>query len=371
MLPPLYARWMEACLPGPIAEEAQATCHNCAMVDEGDAGTAFSGGQFHPGVKCCSYLPLLPNFTVGAILRDKDLVTARGRETTLARLRAGDGVTPLGIQPSRRYGLLYDHSLGFGQSLHLLCPHFVSETGGCGIWRHRNGVCSTWFCKFNRGAVGERFWKALEALLSVVETDLSWWAALEMDPGAEAVRTLLELRDRVQSQAKLDLSELEGSVDPQLYQRVWGSWYGREEEFFQACAERVAALTWDEVLRIVQPMGCGLARMVEEAHASLMSDAVPDPLVMGSFTILEANGERTLVRTYRPSDPLSLSSALFRILPHFNGRPNQTVVGEVVKKERVFVGPDLLRRLADYEVLVPAPKEIGEGVDPQFSPGSK
>lgn len=371
MLPPLYARWMEACLPGPIREEVHATCHNCAMVaDEDDPGPSFAGGQFHAGVKCCSYLPLLPNFTVGAILRDEDPATAPGRETALARLRAGDGVTPLGIQASRRYGLLYDHSLGFGQSRHLLCPHFLSETGGCGIWRHRNGVCSTWFCKFNRGAVGERFWKSLEDLLKVLESDLSWWAALEMDPGTEVVRTLLALRDRVQSQAKLDVSELEGSVDPDLYRRVWGSWHGREEEFFQGCAERVAVLTWEEVLGIARPMARALVQVLQDAHSRLESDTVPDPLVMGSFTILNASAERTLINSYRPSDPLALSSTLFRMLPHFDGRPNQAVVGEIVKQERVFLGPDLLRRLADYQVLVPAPNETGEAVDSQPSPGS-
>ena len=63
------------------------------------------------------------------------------------------GVTPLGLARPPVQHLLYRHGRerGFGQSVALLCPHYLGDSGGCGIWRHRNGVCATWFCKHTRG----------------------------------------------------------------------------------------------------------------------------------------------------------------------------------------------------------------------------
>lgn len=355
MLPPLYAGWMDTLLGGPIPEEAQATCDNCAMLPQEGRPSAGSG-YFNPGVKCCSYMPLIPNFSVGRILSDDDPAAAHGQDSTRRRMEARDGITPLGLDQSRRYNLLYDHSVGFGQSPDLLCPHYMSETGGCGIWRNRNSVCSTWFCKFNRGVLGERFWKALEKLLVMIEVDLVWWATAELNPGTRAMRTLLELRERSIARSKLEVAELEGRVDPTLYRQVWGDWYDREEEFYRKCGELVETLAWEDVLAISKPMARAQAQVLQEEYAALMSEEVPDPLVMGPFSILETNGERTLVRSYRTTDPLSLSGTLFRILPYFNGRPNEEVVGEIVKKERVFVRPEVLRRLSDYQVLVPRPE---------------
>lgn len=69
-LPPLYAAWMDQVLAGPIPEETQATCDNCAMCAKAGDPPASSTLFFHPQVKCCTYLPRLPNFLVGRLLAD-------------------------------------------------------------------------------------------------------------------------------------------------------------------------------------------------------------------------------------------------------------------------------------------------------------
>lgn len=352
MLPPLYARWIEHLLPGPIPEETGATCRDCAMLPR--EGAAHSGElHFHPGAKCCSYFPRLPNFLVGQILGDESL-EGPGRETILGLLRAGEGVNPLGLDRPRRYGLLYDRSAGFGRTPSLVCPHYISEDGGlCAIWQHRNGVCSTWFCKHVRGAVGEAFWDALQCLLSQIEIDLGWWAAVQVDPGTEAIGELIRLRMRPPPE-RLSAAEVEGTVVPAAYASVWGDWLGREEEFFRECARRVEALSWSEVVAACHPAVPALARLTHNAYDRLVSSEIPDRLRMGPFRIIRNDGPRALVDCYREHDPLSLSRTLLHILPEFDGRPTEEVLAELPGKYGTGLAPRLVQKLVDFRVLVSA-----------------
>src|SRR5262245_22308800 len=117
-LPPLYTGWMEKALPGEIPGESKSTCDKCAMcvhADErpGSGGTLF----FNPQVKCCSYLPELPNFLVGGVLIDKDPAFQKGRASVEARLEAKVEVTPFGMGQFPSYSLLYANADAFGRSV--------------------------------------------------------------------------------------------------------------------------------------------------------------------------------------------------------------------------------------------------------------
>ena len=84
VLPPLYARWTDELLGGPIPAETRATCLDCAMwVKEGRNPAAydpFTGQEisFLPSTKCCTYVPSLPNFLAGGVLLDEDPAVAPG-----------------------------------------------------------------------------------------------------------------------------------------------------------------------------------------------------------------------------------------------------------------------------------------------------
>ena len=178
-------------VPGPIPDEARATCSNCAMVATNETERE-SGRFFGASAKCCTHIPTLANYQVGGALIDESDEARPGRDGMLQRLRAGDGVTPLGIAPPRRLAILYDLATpAFGNKTRPSCVRIsgMSIGGLCGIWRYRNSTCTTWFCKFNRGAVGLAFWTSLQQLLlAAIEQELSWWAALEFNPGDDAVR---------------------------------------------------------------------------------------------------------------------------------------------------------------------------------------
>jgi hypothetical protein len=65
---------MAELLGGIIPRESRASCDNCAMCAVGGAGqqSAPRAYFFDPLVKCCSFVPDLPNFLVGGILSDAD-----------------------------------------------------------------------------------------------------------------------------------------------------------------------------------------------------------------------------------------------------------------------------------------------------------
>jgi hypothetical protein len=144
-LPPLYARWMAELLAGPIPDETAATCDRCAMC------VPDAARSFRPDTKCCTFLPTLHNFLVGRVLADSDPESATGRATVIARMQKKVGVNPLGLGPTRAHNLIYEdggHAV-FGKSRALLCPHYLD--GMCGVWKHRESTCATWFCKYVRG----------------------------------------------------------------------------------------------------------------------------------------------------------------------------------------------------------------------------
>ena len=285
-LPPLHARWMGELLAGPIPPETEATCDDCAMCAKGGAprgDTHF----FRPDVKCCSYVPELPNFLVGRILADKDPALAAGRKSVATRIQAGVGVTPLGLGQPPVYRVLYEQGAprAFGQSQALRCPHFLDDgVGRCAIWRHRNSVCTTWFCKHVRGAVGARFWRSLNQLLGAVEVALARWCVLEIGLGGEALQRLFPPPGTRDQGGHLDADALDGVANAAQSRAVWGAWWGRERDLCRESARLVDGLTWERVIAIGGPEVRIFARTTHEAYRALASSELPDRLSPGRST---------------------------------------------------------------------------------------
>lgn len=284
VLPPLYARWAHEFLGGAIPAEMEATCNHCAMLCDtsGDAGAA--APFFNPETKCCTYLPVLPNFLVGRMLSDDSAEFARGRATLQERPAAGVAVTPLGIGRSAEYDLLYATSgkSFFGRDRTKRCPHYLDESGGqCGIWQHRSAVCAMWFCKYVRGAVSQRFWQALHRLLSAVERDVSRWCAQQLRADSDG----------------------------------FGEWSGRERQYFQQCARLIDVLRWRDVMKICGPDVRALVQDTREAFESLQSRAIPRRLRVGSFKVIGPYQQSSIVEGYDGGDRIAAECAARRTPP--------------------------------------------------------
>ncbi len=143
-LSPRYQTWITSLLGAPLLSEPNSTCGDCAMVAKPNQPPP--AVAFDARVKCCTFHPILANFLVGGILADG---LERGTKVISDRITAGPGVTPLGLASPAVYSTIYNETTKkpgtFGRTTTMLCPFYVAEgTGLCGIYRHREAVCSTW-----------------------------------------------------------------------------------------------------------------------------------------------------------------------------------------------------------------------------------
>ena len=360
-LPPLYATWMREALQGPIPHETEATCNDCVMLAKGGCeAPQGSGFFFDPHTKCCTYIPELPNFLVGRILADRDAASARGRATLEKRLVEGVAVTPLGIGRSPTFRLVYQHSAdlaAFGRNRALRCPHYLEEEGGqCGIWRHRRSTCATWFCKHVRGAVGASFWRAMHELLSAAEEGLTRWCVLELDIGPGALRRLFRPAggDPMAPGRPIEEGGVDGVADPAIYRELWGSWAGRERDFYAECARRMNALAWKDVAAICGSEVKTREALARQAYSRLISEEPPPALEVGPVKIVRMGGENCRVSSYSAIDLLDIPKPLLDVLHHFDGRPTEEAVRAIAEEEGIDLDEALVRKLADFRILVPS-----------------
>lgn len=353
VLPSLYAGWMDALLGGGIPPEMNATCHDCAMAAPAD-GAAGRGTYYDPHLRCCTYFPDLPNFLVGRILADPDPALAAGR----ARVEAGltsVNCTPRGLHPPAARRLIYRESAGasFGHARALLCPYYLEVGDLCGIWRHRESTCATWFCKHVRGAVGLRFWETLHALLAAVEWHLAGWCIMELDPAPEALRSCFPFPGGG-NERRLDAAQLDDVADTAAHRALWGRWSGQEGDYFAACAQRVAALDWEQVLAIGGPDVAAFAQLARAAFAELLSQEIPKRLRAGSIQLIQIDRQRYHAVAYSSKDPLELSRRLLDALSFFDGRPVEIALQAVADETGLRLRPALVRKLVDFAILAPA-----------------
>lgn len=357
-LPSLYAAWMDELLAGPIPRETEATCDDCAMCgdaqDDDDGRTFFS-----PQTKCCSYVPKLPNYLVGRILADEDTALASGRASVLARLQAGVSVTPLGLEQSPVFLALYGRSPSTlsGQSRTILCPHYLADEGGrCGIWKHRNSVCTTYFCKYVRGATGQSFWRTLHQLLTAIEENLARWCVYELDPGGKSLKLLFPL---MEENALIDPHALDGAPEPQRHRALWGDWAGREADYYQACARLVEPLTWPDVLARSGPTVGIYARLTSVAYRQLTSAQLPPALEVGSFRSVRLNADTQVVSSYSGYDPIELPKSLLEVLHYFDGRPTRQALAAISAERSIKINHALVRKLVNFKILVASERQAG------------
>jgi hypothetical protein len=331
-------------------------CRNRADVSAG-------ADLFSPDAKCCTYWPQLPNYLVGAILTDTGASQVEGRRRLAAMLER-EWTSPLGVGPSAEYRILYAATgkKDFGRSAGLLCPFFTPADGGtCTIWQQRNGVCSTWFCKLNRGIVGQTFWEGCQALLTSVEKSISVWCALELGLSSSIVRAaLLKPADTA-----LHESQEEAATGPWWRAtevgQSWGRWVDQRSEFFMQCHRLVGDLTWSDVARIGGVEVEMQARHTRNCMKRLLDPALPDRLTTGRMTVVSRSLEFAMVSSYRRTDPQMISEGLLHVLRRFDGQDLREALASIQEEEGVELTEDLIRSLVDFGILVPAGKRASAG----------
>ncbi|MFN7915670.1 MAG: hypothetical protein U0Q55_10060 [Vicinamibacterales bacterium] len=354
-LPPLYTRWIRQALGALPPNETTATCSTCAMLPPAgvDPGELEGALFFDPRSKCCTYIPELPNFLVGNILLDTTPEARPGRESVQARIRAGLQVTPLGLDKPPQFAILYASNTGdlFGRATDLRCPHYLADSGGCGIWRHRMSTCCTWFCKYDLGSTGRVAWSAMRQLLRVIERVIAVHCVRTLAPGARALEHAQHASPV--REPHLRAADLGAPIDQHEQQRIWGTYAGREEAFYEACGTIASALTWADI-RALGGAELDLALDVARGEqAAVRSTSIPRALRLGSFTVANAGTDTVECTTLNAYDPLSIPRALFDRLHLFDGRPTRSALA-ALREEGIELSPTAVRKLVAHGFLVAA-----------------
>jgi hypothetical protein len=312
-LPPLYARWLEELHGAPPPEEPRATCSSCPMTRE-----LLQEHRFTTQTKCCTFFPEMTSFGVGGVLLDEHPGMAEGKKRLLARIAAGQQVTPLGVTRPGIFLRLYGRGETFGIQPALRCPFYIEEGGLCGVWRHRESTCATWFCKHERGVLGFQFWTAQRRLLKAVEKGLSTVVAIDLGIERDALDLLLTSTDTIDKEQ-----------EPGLYNGIWGDWLGRETAYYAECARRVAAMSWADVVARAEGELEGKIHEAREVWTQLAeAPPLPELVRIRALRTAGGDGKRVLLKTYSGFDPIELAAETVTALGAIDGRSVATIVEE-------------------------------------------
>jgi hypothetical protein len=208
-----------------LPAEELAECGRCPKVET---------GEYLASCRCCSYFPQLSNFGLGFALEDPEA------RRWVERVIDGGVALPEGMEPAPE-GFVASLAVyaedRFGKTEDVVCPFLDVPAGRCRVFAYRNSICASFFCDHEHGAEGAAFWASLQRLVGHIEMALAQWAMerVGMPPG-EYIRRLDGLKDRVDRLSEPGTR----SWTPAAREILWGEWYGREAEFFAACAEQVA-----------------------------------------------------------------------------------------------------------------------------------
>jgi Fe-S-cluster containining protein len=338
----------------PIFVEENATCNDCAMCLKPGEIQVPGIDYFKPDVKCCSYYPKLSNYLVGGLLTDTNPALDEGRRRVRELIQRRVSVTPQAVGSPKRYSLLYKHATprSFGRTNSLICPYYVKDGGLCSIWKFRDSVCSTYFCKTMAGKEGQKFWNILRAYLKQAQETLSWYALYKMNWDVEIIWDYLQ----VSESASLESEDLDEVAPPEeSYARIWQDWVGKEEEFYRECFKIVSQVRPEEFEQISGMTEKVILRWLKEQHSNVIHPKIPPVLrknpEMKSFPI--ADGSTYGIKT--DTGYFTIRKALFDVIDWFDGFKTIEEIKQMVRDEyQDELNDDLLLPMFFNRILIPA-----------------
>lgn len=205
-----------------LPQEREATCDRCPKARY---------ETYRADYRCCTYWPRIPNFLLG-LATETPLGLAAIQDVIAKGMALPEGMV---ASPGQWKDYTEDLSAErFGASTKVLCPMLDQKTFLCRIHKWRNSVCSTYYCFKDHGKPGDKFWSAVSDLGSQMEAAIGQWAMRQMDFSAEGyIRRVDSLSDQIESLT----DPVTGGWTQTARQKLWGDWFGREVEFYQACGE--------------------------------------------------------------------------------------------------------------------------------------
>ncbi len=245
-----------------IDSEVKSTCFQCPQVAQ--AG-------FHPDIRCCTFIPRIPNFLLGMALQDP---------LTRPKVKAyieGGFATPEGthLSPQQLRDSLNHVAKVHEQSEPLACPFLDKQKRACGIYSYRCSSCSFFFCINDRGENGRVFWDDMQAFVSQIETALAQWTMNEM---GYDLKQYFQTFDELGADVKRCEDPSSKAWSPYALEKLFGPWYGREVEYFEACANRVLEQK-EQLYTLAQSQPLHQSPGFDEAQRQALSPVYPEELI--------------------------------------------------------------------------------------------
>lgn len=219
---------------------------------------------YQENLKCCTYKPWTPNYSVGEILSSGDEKLKPAQAILRRKIERREFVLPIGVLPSIAYQVEFykKHDSDFGQNPEWLCDYYDSSTNACLLWRQRGAVCTSFHCKHVHGPRGKAFWKSFERYLTYVEMAMMEDCLAHLDFSPRQVSDLLEFLDRNEASA----TELSWTSLPEKKAReMWNGYFDEQEEFFKKCHRHTQSITREAFHELLGETGANLQDDVTEA----------------------------------------------------------------------------------------------------------
>jgi len=295
---------------------------------------------------------------LAASAEDDDLAR-KGAVSVLARIARGVGVTPLGLDKTPVYSALYESVKlqSFGRVGALRCPHYVEDAGACGVWRHRNAVCATWFCKHQSGGDGAKQWAEVRDLLKVLERDLAIWAAIELGINGRRLSDAIDLAREPQADALTrELTAWDSAS-------LWGPWADRKCEFFVRASTLVSGLDVSAALARSGPESRARVAAIRDrfGRRSGCSSNPSRVRVAAGYRCLPGHAGKAWLAGYSPYDWLEVPAALWDAMQRLVADDRASTEGGVPTDE---IAKPLLDILLQWGVVTP----VAQGVPVESGP---
>ncbi len=351
-LPEFFYPFLPEIFSREIPKEIFTDCYRCPMIcnSREEMGQDVSK-PFAPDTKCCTYFPHIPNFLAGAVFVDDDPSLEQGRDRLRKCIKEKKGVYPHGIFPTKKYSILYElgKADGFGKSQILKCPFYLDGDYNCSLWKYREAVCATWFCKHVGQQAGQSFWSSVTKCLKYMEECLILYVLKKEN------LPVIHPFGNNNNISYEDLDEL--PMNKAEYDYRWHKWVGREEEFYIQSFDYIKNLSKEGFSAL---MGINFQIMLSELEENY------EPLVQIP-EILQADPSQTFKETEKGYYRIELKTWIERndsyvthainfpkiIIDSFDGsRTTNEVMDLLREKHEINPGRDIIIALYQHGVLI-------------------
>jgi len=358
-LPTVYSHFLPDLFSAEQVNETVATCDDCAMCESPTHGEQevrrYSNfpNLFQQTGKCCTYFPVVPNYLVGGVFSDASPEMAEGQRRMRERILGRRGATPLVVSGSPSQRLLYMKRdwLVYGDPDAVICPYYARDTGMCTIWRYREATCSTYYCKHDEGIDGQKYWKALQEFLDMIEVELAAYALWKVSPALYRAQPPRRSVDNV----PISATEISGRpMGDDEYGALWGEWVGREAELYRACYEAVRALTPEAFQGVIGSAGQVYTQMISDAYQKVVKPLqLPEVLTFNPGVVAQFRNGEVVLSGYNLSTAVPMPTKAFWVLrAELNGlKPLEAVRSRL---NEANITDEMLRTLVRLDVLRPA-----------------